>query len=288
LDIIQSIVTALVYGVLAGGTYSLIALGLSMIFGVANLIDFTYVAYIALSGYLLYSLDPIVGPGLGILIAILVIIPMAIVVERFFIRPLRNNANQVMMVTFGIALFAQYLIIDIWGSLTVAVPPFLSGAVSILGNVTSLQSFFILPVSIAVSIVTILFVDYTRRGRSIVAVSQDADAAWLMGVNVSSTMALTIVLGAVLAATASLISAPTIGLTPGAGWSPFVTAFVVVVLGGLGSIKASVVASYIYGIILNFGNVFLSPQWADTIGFLILIIILLVRPEGVLGRRVTR
>ena len=288
MDVVQNIVSALVYGVLAGGRFSLIALGLSLIFGVANLIDYTYVAYIAVAGYLFYTVDPLAGPLLGMLIVVLSVIPMALFVERFLIRPLKSSGNQVMMVTFGVSLFTQYAISLIWGSLTLAVPTFLPGAVSILGNITSMQSFAILPASVAISLATIFFIDYTRRGKSIVAVSQDTEASWLVGVNVSSTMALTIVIGAMLAAAASVISAPTIGETPAMGWSPFIIAFVVVVFGGLGSIKSSVVASYIYGIILNFGIVFIGSQWSDVIGFVILIAILLVRPEGVLGRRASR
>lgn len=289
MGVLESLQIVLVHGILSGAVYSLLAIGLSLVFGVAKIIDFTYVGYIAISSYILYTLNFTFSFGIviNIILSILIVIPIALFVERFLIRPFIGSDTQVMMITFAMALFIQNLIIVIWGPLMKAIPSFLKGSITVLNSVVSLQRLLQLPVAIISSISLLLFMKYTKLGKAIVAVSQDSDAAWLLGINVNTIRMLTIVLAACLAATASVISASLSGIMPGMGFNTFTTAFIVVIFGGMGSIKGSLIAAYAYAIIQNFISVFISPQWIDVFGFTFLIAILIARPIGVFGESVS-
>ena len=284
-DPLQQLISIILFGVLAGGVFSLFALGLSLVFGVAKIVDLTYAGYIAIASYFLFTLEPIVGVLASVLLSVALTIPIAILVERFIIRPLRTSEIQVMMATFGVALLIQYSITGIWGSLASAVPAYFSGALTVGQSVVSMQQFVQLPIGLLISIGVILFLGYTKHGKAIISVSQDSIASWLVGINVNSIMALTIVLSAVLAASAAVLSAPISAIPPSMGWSPFITAFIVVVFGGIGNVKGTVIASYMYGLILNSVNVLISPSWSDIVGITLLVTILILKPSGVLGTR---
>jgi branched-chain amino acid transport system permease protein len=265
-------------------------------FGVAKIIDFTYIGYVVAASYLVYTLTggTIMGVsipsetipiGAALFISVVGVLPIAIFVERAVIRPMIRNGTAVMMATFGMALLIQYLATLIWGPIQASVMPYFSGFITILHTVVSVQRFMVLPVGLLAIILLVVFIAYTKLGKSIVAVSDDSDAAWLVGINVDATYTLTIVLAAGLAATAAVLTAPTVGLMPGMGWGPFTTAFIVTVLGGLGSLPGAVLASYVYAIFLNSVSVFVGPQWADAAALVFLVVLLFIRPRGMFGKR---
>jgi len=288
--------TVLVYAAVVGASFSLLSVGFSLMFGVAKIIDFTYIGYVVAASYLVYTFTggTIVGGstpfgtlpiGAALLISVVGVLPIAVFVERTLIRPMIHNATAVMMATFGMALFIQYLATLVWGPMVASVVPYFSGFITISHTVVSVQRFVVLPIGLLAIFLLVAFIAYTKLGKSIVAVSDDSDAAWLVGINVNATYTLTIVLAAGFAATAAVLTAPTVGLQPGMGWSPFTTAFIVTVLGGLGSLPGAVLASFVYAIFQNSVSVFAGPQWADAAALVFLVALLFIRPRGMFGKR---
>jgi branched-chain amino acid transport system permease protein len=277
--------TVIIYGVIYGGALSVLALGMSFVFGVAKVMDLSYAAYIALAAYVLFSFSNTNAPlAIALIVSPLAVVPLALFVERLLIRPMLTVTNGVMMATFGVSLIAEKVITLVWGGTVNAIRVYVSGSMTIVNTVVSSQRLMQLPISILCVLALLAFVGYTKHGKAVSAVSQDRDAAWLVGINVNATMALTVALGALLAGVSSVLVAPTGPIIPGMGWTPLLAAFPIVLIGGLGSVKGTVVASYMFALFTNFVIVFIGSQWGNLAAFLFLLVVLLVRPGGLFAK----
>lgn len=280
-------------GISIGSIYAIIALGYTMVYGIAKMLNFAHGDIIMVGAYICYCVTNYMGmpPILGILASMAVCTLLGIVIEGLAYKPLRGTPSLAVLITaIGVSYFLQNAAQLIWGSnpksftsVVSTIKPFLLfGSLTITGEVL---------VTVVVSVVIMLaltwFTSSTRIGKSMRAVSEDRDAAQLMGINVNKTISITFAIGSALAAVAGVLMCSSIPvLQPTTGSMPGIRAFTAAVLGGIGSIPGAMLGGVLLGIIETFAKAFLSTQFSDAIVFGVLIIILLVKPAGLLGKRV--
>ena len=280
-------------GISIGSIYAIIALGYTMVYGIAKMLNFAHGDIIMVGAYICYCVTNYLGmpPILGILASMAVCTLLGIVIEGLAYKPLRGTPSLAVLITaIGVSCFLQNAAQLIWGSnpksftsVVSTIKPFLLfGSLTITGEVL---------VTVVVSVVIMLaltwFTSSTRIGKSMRAVSEDRDAAQLMGINVNKTISITFAIGSALAAVAGVLMCSSIPvLQPTTGSMPGIRAFTAAVLGGIGSIPGAMLGGVLLGIIETFAKAFLSTQFSDAIVFGVLIIILLVKPAGLLGKRV--
>lgn len=278
--------TTLVNGLSLGGIYAMIALGYTMVYGIAKMLNFAHGDIIMVGGYtilLFLSINPIVA----IIAATIFCVILGIVVEKLAYKPLRGASPLAVLITaIGVSYLLQSISQMIFGS----APKFITianfGILKIGGLSIGYSTIITLLSSVVVMIALSLFVKYSKTGRAMVAVSEDKGAAQLMGINVNSIIMITFAIGSALAALASvffLLKAPT--MTPTFGSLPGIKAFTAAVIGGIGSIPGAMLGGLLLGVIECFAQAVpaISP-YTDAIEFSILIILLLVKPSGLLGK----
>lgn len=276
-------------GIIQGAVYCVVAAGLSLVYGASRILNFAHGSLYTLGGYLAWFL--MVGYfqltfWLAILIAIPVLGGIGAGIERTLIRPLRGYANwkvSTIMVTLGLAFIIENAIQLGFGPGTKSIPPFAEGTVA-FGDITISQyKIWIFFISLLMIGALEYFLGYTRFGQAIRAVSQDMQGASQVGINVNRIFATTFALSVILAGVAGILLAPVSLLSPLGGWGPFLKAFVIVVLGGLGSTKGAFVAAFILAILEAFVIYGIGPAWAMPAWLLMLILVLMIRPKGLFG-----
>ncbi len=280
-----------VNGISLGAIYALIALGYTMVYGIAKMLNFAHGDVIMIGTYVVYAVmsELPVPEWAAILIAMLACIALGITVEALAYRPLRGAPSLAVLITaIGVSIFLQNAAQQIWG----ADPKSYSGqigAISLFGG--SLNISWDVPLTIAVTVVIMLALTFytskTRMGKAMRAVSEDRDAAALMGINVNTTIATTFAIGSGLAAIAGILlwhKTTTLGTTFGA--MPGIKAFTAAVLGGIGSMPGAMIGGVILGLIETYSKAYISTQFSDAIVFSVLIIILLVKPTGIMGKKI--
>lgn len=278
--------TTLVNGLSLGGIYAMIALGYTMVYGIAKMLNFAHGDIIMVGGYtilLFLSINPIVA----IIAATVFCVILGIVVEKLAYKPLRGASPLAVLITaIGVSYLLQSIAQMIFGS----APKFITianfGILKVGGLSIGYSTIITLVSSVVVMIALSLFVKYSKTGRAMVAVSEDKGAAQLMGINVNSIIMITFAIGSALAALASvffLLKAPT--MSPTFGSLPGIKAFTAAVIGGIGSIPGAMLGGLLLGVIECFAQAVpaISP-YTDAIEFSILIILLLVKPSGLLGK----
>jgi len=276
-------------GILIGAVYGLMGLGLSLVFGVMGVVNSAHGAFYMLAGYLAYLALTSFGINLflaqGFAVAMLFVI--ALTIEKLMINRTRLEEGTVMIMTLGIAVLVQGLILVFFGPSYVPLPSIASGTVK-LGTVSiDLQLLIALIASLLISFLMGLFLKVTRIGKAMRAVSQNRELAQIVGVDVFEISTYTFAIGAMLAAVAGLLLSPVYTLNPSSGWVQLVISFVVVIIGGLGSIRGTVVAGLIYGIVDSFTQFYIPKLTSINILF-VMILILLFRPAGLFGTRLER
>lgn len=284
----MEIIETLISGLSSGSTYAMIALGYTMVYGIAKMLNFAHGDVIMVGGYAIYTTMIIGGnPLLGLLVAILFCILLGITIEKIAYKPLRGASPLAVLITaIGVSYLLQSLAQMIFGTAPKTV------IVADMGNLEIGE--FKIPYYIVITLVcsTIimvaltLFVKKTKIGRAMVAVSEDKGAAQLMGINVNRVIMITFAIGSGLAACAGffmLMKAPSLSNTLGA--MPGIKAFTAAVIGGIGSIPGAMVGGLLMGVVeaISLKITVIAP-YTDAIEFMILIIILLVKPTGILGK----
>lgn len=280
----------LINGLQTGSIYALIALGYTMVYGIAKMINFAHGDIIMVGAYSLYvtvSLFKLPIPA-AVIITIVFCSLLGVIVERIAYKPLRNAPRLAVLITaIGVSYFLQSAALLIFKatplpfSSIVNVPPLKIADITISGN--TLVTLF---VTFASMILLTLFIQKTKHGTAMRAVSEDQAAAKLMGININLTIALTFAIGSALAAVAGVlylsqyqIVKPTMGALPG------IKAFVAAVLGGIGNIPGAMLGGLILGIVESLSKAYISTELADAIVFGILVLVLLLRPAGLLGTK---
>jgi branched-chain amino acid transport system permease protein len=277
----------IVYGLVSSGVYALLAVGFSLIFGVARIVNLSHTAFYMLAAYLIYSLASAAGLNLylSIIIAIVAVIAVGIFSYKFLIARVRQHEATTLIVTIALAVIIQEAILKGFGGQPRGVPKLISGSVNIFGVTVLNQQLLTLGVVVLLLLATWFFLMRTKSGVAIRATAQDRDVANLMGINVPRIEMLVMAMSVGLAAIAGALVAPLSVLTPGMWAHPLVMILAVVVLGGLGSIQGSLIGALILGFAETL-VVFLAPSGAflkTSVALTIMLIVILIRPEGLFG-----
>lgn len=284
----MEIIETLVSGLSSGGTYAMIALGYTMVYGIAKMLNFAHGDIIMVGGYVLYVMIVLSGnPVLGLAVAILVCVLMGIMIEKVAYKPLRGASPLAVLITaIGVSYLLQSIAQMIFGTAPKMV------TIAELGNLqvgTLKIPYYViitLVCSFAIMLILTMFVKKTKTGRAMIAVSEDRGAAQLMGINVNKIIMITFAIGSALAACAGffmLMKSPSLTNTLGA--MPGIKAFTAAVIGGIGSIPGAMVGGILLGVVeaISFKITAIAP-YTDAIEFMILIVILLVKPTGIMGK----
>ena len=277
----------IVYGLVSSGVYALLAVGFSLIFGVARIVNLSHTAFYMLAAYLIYSLVSATGLNLylSIVIAIVAVIIVGTFSYKFLIARVRQHEATTLIVTIALAVIIQEAILQGFGGQPRGVPKLVAGSVDIFGVTVLNQQLLTLGVVVLLLLVTWFFLIRTKSGVAIRATAQDRDVANLMGINVPRIEMLVMAISVGLAAIAGALIAPLAVLTPGMWAHPLVMILAVVVLGGLGSIQGSLIGALILGFAENL-VVFLAPSGAflkTSVALTIMLIVILIKPEGLFG-----
>lgn len=290
----MSFITYLINGISLGSVYAIIALGYTMVYGIAKMLNFAHGDVIMIGAYTVLTLMTGAGvnPYLAVLIAMATCTILGMVIEKVAYKPLRNASSSlaVLITAIGVSYLLQNTALLIFGADTktfiniIKVPSvsLAEGGLMITGTtITTIIACVVIMCGL------VLFVNKTKPGRAMQAVSEDRGAAQLMGVNVNATISLTFAIGSGLAAIAGvLLCSAYPSLTPYTGSMPGIKAFVAAVFGGIGSVPGAMIGGILLGIIEILGKAYISSQVADAIVFAVLIIVLLVKPTGLFGKNI--
>ena len=280
----------MISGISLGSVYAIIALGYTMVYGIAKMLNFAHGDVIMVGGYV--SLLSVTALGLpwwaGVLLAMLVCTVLGVVIEGLAYKPLRAAPSLAVLITaIGVSYFLQNAALLLWGSTPMSYTPIVSGSLSLGGLRISYISLVTIAMCVVIMAGLTLFTGKTRMGKAMRACSEDKGAAQLMGINVNRTISLTFAIGSALAAIAGvLLCSFNTSLMPTTGSMPGIKAFTAAVFGGIGSIPGALLGGILLGIIESLAKAYISTQLANSIMFAVLIITLLVRPAGLLGKHV--
>ena len=281
--------STLINGLSLGGVYAMIALGYTMVYGIAKMLNFAHGDIIMVGGYSLFVFctDLSVDPALSVVFAVIMCAALGMAIEKFAYKPLRGASPLAVLITaIGISYLLQSLAQIIFGTANKPVRLWDFGMLTIGSLKIKWSTIFTLFIAVAVMIGLTLFVSKTKTGKAMLAVSEDKDAAQLMGINVDRTISLTFIIGSALAALASMayILIPVnVSVTMGA--MPGIKAFTAAVIGGIGSIPGAMLGGMLLGLIENFCIATPIGSYTTAIEFAILIVVLLVKPTGLIGKK---
>lgn len=301
-------------GTLNGAVYALVALGYSLVYGVGGVMNLAHGAYFMLTGYILLylvksplffglvsftaGLDAFVTGLLLVFIALFIITIIGLLTYILLIKPLQDSQVGVVLVTFGLAFLIEQVIMVFYGTEVWLITELqlIQGTTTLLGYKMINQYILLIIISIIIVSLFALFISKSKLGKSIRAVSQDHEAAALMGINANRVLLYTVMISAFLAGMAALLYLPGAAISgPSMGWTFLTNSFSVVILGGMGSLVGSVVGAFIIGYSISFTQVFIDititptisikgAAWAHLIPIIIIVIVLLIRPRGLFGK----
>ncbi|MBV9783791.1 MAG: branched-chain amino acid ABC transporter permease [Acidisphaera sp.] len=283
----QDLPSVLIAGVLLGGIYGLVALGLNLIFGVVRTVNFAQGELVMLSMYGTYWLYTRLGlnPYLAVPPIAVALFLLGLLLQRFVLQPLQDEPMMQIFATFGLLMLLQNLVLGVTGGVSMGIDwPAARQVLLIAGVRVSLVRVVALAALTAITIGLHLFLRDTMPGKAVRAVIQDKLAARAMGINVERAYLLTFGVGAALAGVAGALLTPIFTLSPAIGGNFILAAFAVVVLGGLGSVWGAYLGGLIVGIVETFAGYYIDPALRQAIWFLIFIAVLIVRPSGLLGQ----
>ncbi len=288
----MSFLNNVITGISLGSIYAIIALGYTMVYGIAKMLNFAHGDVIMVGAYVAFFAAGSFGlpAAAGVVLAVAVCTVLGVVIERLAYKPLRQAPSLAVLITaIGVSYFLQNSAQILWGADTKIFTPIVEGTVSLASGQLSISCVAILSVVCCVVVMAglTLFTSRTRMGKAMRACSEDKAAAQLMGINVDATISMTFAIGSALAAVAGVLmcSAYPI-LSPTTGSMPGIRAFTAAVFGGIGSIPGALLGGVLLGIIETFGKAYISTDLSDAVVFAVLIIVLLVKPAGLMGRYV--
>ena len=283
----------LVNGISLGSVYAIIALGYTMVYGIAKMLNFAHGDVIMVGAYISFCVTQYMGlPALvSVVAAMAVCTLLGIVIERLAYKPLRQATSLAVLITaIGVSYFLQNLALLIWGSNPKSFASVVNfGSLRLFGGrlVITSEALTTVLANIVIMIALTLFTGKTKIGKAMRAVSEDKGAAELMGINVNATISMTFAIGSALAAVAGVLlcsAYPT--LQPTTGSMPGIKAFTAAVFGGIGSIPGAMIGGVLLGVIESLGKAYVSTELGDALVFAVLILVLLVKPTGLLGKPV--
>ena len=287
----MDLIANLISGLSLGSIYALIALGYTMVYGIAKMLNFAHGDIIMVGAFAVITTVSMLGfpPVLAIAASIVCCVVLGVCVERIAYKPLRKSPPLAVLITaIGVSYFLQSLALLIFGSTQHSFPKVISVPAIQLGSLTIQGNMLVtLAVMVVIMIAMSLFISKSRTGKAMRAVSEDRDAAELMGISVNRTITITFAIGSALAAVAGVFYGTTYGfIGPYTGAMPGIKAFVAAVFGGIGSMPGAMLGGILLGVIENLAKRYISTELSDAIVFAVLIIVLMVKPTGLLGKQV--
>jgi len=292
----EALLEFLIQGIILGGLYALFAVGLTLIFGVLDVINVAHGEFFAVGGYLVFA--AVVGLGLpapaGIVVAAVGAFALGLLVYPVLLAPLRRRLGRrphgalLLVLTLGLSTFMQASLLAVAGGDYRQVPPHVRGILDLAVTAVSYQRLLVLGVATALLGGLFVFLRVHRQGLALRAVAQDPDAAQAMGIDLGRVFALTLALGVGLAGVGGALMAPLFTVYPAVGFPLTIKAFAITILGGMGNLAGALLASLVIGVVESLAVMVIPSQWQNLIAFAVMIGVLLVRPQGLLGRAVTR
>lgn len=291
---LSDIMQVLILGSVEGAVYMLIAVGFSLVYGAGGVMNLAHGAFYLIAGYMLYWYLGTLGLFPAVILALIIVTLIGGVSYLALIKPLEKKSHlSVVMITFAIAFFIEQIAklgCTILGFEKESSLPNLieiKGNVSfeLLGTVIPYDYIFILIVSFIIVIFIALFISKSTLGTSIRAISQDREAAMLMGINADRVLMYTVMISAFLAGVAAVIYVPSYPIAPWQGWNILTNSFAVVILGGMGSLAGSVLGSFILSYASHFTRVFIDPAISTLVPIIVIVVMLVLRPQGILGKK---
>ena len=286
-----NLIQTLISGLSLGSIYALIALGYTMVYGIAKMLNFAHGDIIMVGAYsvIVSAVTLKLPPVVAILIAVVVCAALGVTIEFLAYRPLRQSPPLAVLITaIGVSYLLQNLALLIFGPEQKSTPALFDLPSLTLGGVTvDGITLLTLGVTAAIMVGLTLFINLTRMGKAMRAVSEDRDAAELMGISVNKTITITFAIGSALAAVASVFFGATYTyIKPTTGSMPGIKAFTAAVFGGIGSIPGAMLGGILLGLIEQLSKVYISTLWSDAVVFGVLVLVLVFKPAGLLGKRV--
>ena len=278
----------LLNGVVLGSIYTLIALGLTMIFGILDITNFAHGESFMLGAFMSFFCFKVFGLSFfpSMIISMVIVAILGIIFERFAFRPLRGSSPvNVMVGSLGLSILVQNSALLLWGADPQRIDtPYLDMTINIWGLQITGQRLLVIVVAIIMIVILTLFIKKTRLGKAMRACAQDIEAAGWVGVDINRIAISTFIIGSALAAAAGALIGPIFLIWPTMGLAPVLKSFVVVILGGMGNVPGAILGGYLIGITESIAVGFISPAYKDAIAFVILITVLIIKPSGIFGR----
>lgn len=281
----------MINGLSLGSIYALIALGYTMVYGIINLINFAHGEIYMMGAFVGFFAVNVLGFGFigSLLTAMIICVLLGMLIERIAYKPLRNSTRISALITaIGVSFLLQYTMVFFLGAQSRAFPSVLSSSrYGLLGNKVFVTNKELLIFGVAIVLMLLLqfIVHKTKTGKAMRAVAFDREAAMLMGVNIDNTISATFALGSAMAGAAGvLVGVYYSAISPGMGMNPGLKAFVSAVLGGIGNIPGAALGGLLMGIIETLVIAYGQSTYRDAVAFVILIIILVIKPSGILGK----
>ena len=285
-------ISYLVNGISLGSVYALIALGYTMVYGIAKMLNFAHGDVIMIGAYVAFTAVSGMGmpPVVGVLLSVVACTVLGVLIERIAYKPLRKASKLAVLITaIGVSYFLQNAAQLLFGANPKNFTPVVSGQLTLFDGQLRISYVALLTITACVVIMLGLtaFTGKSKMGKAMRACSEDRGAAQLMGINVNATISMTFAIGSALAAIAGVLMCSSYpALTPYTGSMPGIKAFVAAVFGGIGSIPGAFIGGILLGVIEILSKAYISSQLADAIVFAVLIIVLLVKPTGLLGKQI--
>lgn len=287
----DQIINMLFGGAVNGAMYALVAIGFSLVYGVGGVLNLSHGGFFLITGYLIYWTLPLFNyvAWFSVLISLVIITIIGGLTYLLLIKPLQDSELSVVLVTFALAFFFEHFIRVVWGSKYEYIRELIifPGSTDFFGVSLINQLIFLILAALAIVVIFMVSINKLKIGKSIRAVSQDREAAMLMGINANRTSMYTLMISAFLAGLAAILYLPASSLSPVGGWGILTNAFAVVILGGMGSLSGSIVGAFILGYANSFTSVFIpnGPSWSHLVPIIIIVLMLIIRPQGLFGKK---
>ena len=287
MEVLKTALPYIISGISVGGQYALIAIGYTMVYGILRLINFAHGDVFMVAGLMMVYFATWMPLYLAIPLMIVLTVLLGFLIERVAYKPLRTAPRMSVMISaIGVSYLLQNAALLLFGSQQMAYPTLVKlGSFSVGGVQVDGITVLTLAVTAVLMAALTLFIDKTKLGKAMRAVSEDKDAATLMGISVDRTITLTFAIGSALAAFASMFYGMTyVYIKPTTGAMPGIKAFTAAVFGGIGSIPGAMLGGILLGLIEQMSKTYISTLWADAIVFAVLVVVLVVKPTGLLGK----
>ena len=285
---IDTLLSFIIFGIIQGSIYSLLAMGFSLVYGVGGILNQAHGAFYVIATYLFYWFFiniPAFGLIIGMIVALILTTLIGGLIYILLIKPLKDSHVGVVIVTFAFAFFLENLVGILVDKQYHDMPHIIPGEFQIFGVIVPYHYVLILVIALSLVFLITLFINKSKLGKSIRAVAQDSEAASLMGINVDKILAYTLMISAFLAAAAAILNVPVDIVAPHIGWNILLNSFAIVVLGGLGSLQGSVAGAFIIAFARSYTNYFVSPILSALIPIIIIVLVLVLRPRGIFGKK---